>query len=240
MRKALFFTAYNRVRYLQQTLHTWESVRGLENWHVVFMIEPSEITAQVKEEFEMFVVRMQLTDYEIIVNPTQYGVLHHPYVGFQRLFEKEYEFVVRAEDDLIVSDDILEYFQWAAHAFRGDDQIATVQAFTHEDGPLEEARLSEGFSPWLWGTWRNRWLDLIGPTWDHDYSTFNGHPGNQAGWDWNLNTRIFPEYDLRSIVPKVARADNIGVYGTHGNESNFVNSQHFREHQPAVEFKLCR
>lgn len=237
MRKAVFLTAYNRIPYLQQTLASWEDVDGQEDWDFIASVEPSPVQQQVVEEFEEFFSKTNFNLAEVRVNEKLEGVLHHPWMCFEGLFGfGRYDFVVRAEDDLVVSNDILEFFSWAAHNYQGDPQVATVHAYSSDDGPINAVRKSEAFSPWLWGTWRNRWRDLIGPTWDHDYSTYNGFPGNQSGWDWNLNTRIFPQYDLRSIVPVTSRANNIGVYGTHGTSDNFERSFSFHFRYPRVQF----
>jgi len=237
MRKAIFLTAYNRIPYLQQTLASWESVRGQEGWDFIASIEPGPMAQQVVEEFEEFASKTTFNTFDIRVNENVEGVLHHPWLCFEGLFGMgRYDFVVRAEDDLVVSNDILEFFSWSAHTYRDDAEVATVHAYTATDGPINSVRRSEAFSPWLWGTWRDRWAGLIGPTWDHDYSTFNGSPGFQSGWDWNLNTRIFPEYNLRSIVPVVSRANNIGLHGVHGTPENFERSDSFHFSFPMVQF----
>lgn len=237
MRKAIVLTAFNRLPYLQQTLASWEQVRDQEEWDFIASIDPSDITQQIVEEFEEFEAKTNFALFDIRVNREVQGVLHHPWMAFEGLFTfGRYDFVVRAEDDLVVSNDILEFFTWAAHHYRGDDQVATVHAYSITEGPINSVRKSEAFSPWLWGTWRNRWQDLIGPTWDHDYSTFNGTPGFQSGWDWNLNTRIFPEMDLRSVVPLCSRADNIGMHGIHGTPENFEQSDSFHFQYPRVAF----
>jgi hypothetical protein len=238
MKKALFLTAYNRPAYLQQVLHSWETVRGLRDWHFVAMIEPSPFQWQIKEELELFVEKAGLTDYEILINPVRYGVLHHPWVGFTRLLlQRNFDFVVRAEDDLIVSDDILEYFSWAAERYRYDEKVATVQAFTQQQsGNVGEVMTTDDFSPLVWGTWRSWWDNLLGPTWDHDYSTNNGVYGQEAGWDWNINTRIFPAHGLKSIVPGRSRVDNIGQVGTHSDPRDFVQAPTFEAHRDPVAY----
>ena len=242
MKKAVFLTAYNRLDYLRQTLETWKTVRGQEDWHFVAMIEPYEGGSTVVRMFEDFFQETNWGSYLIHVNPQRYGVLHHPWVGFENLFNNDaigqnYDFVLRAEDDLLVSDDILEFFSWAAETYQDNKQVATVHSFSHGEGDPADVVLSDGFSPWIWGTWQDRWMEYLGPTWDHDYSTFNGHPGNQSGWDWNINTRLFPKMNLRSVVPVVSRSDNIGVFGTHGTAENFVRLPDFQQHQPRVSYR---
>jgi hypothetical protein len=237
MRKAVFLTAYNRLPYLQEVLRSWELVRGLEEWRFVAMIEPSPIEDQIKQEFESFALRAGLVDYEISVNPQVYGVLHHPWVGFEQLMaEQDYEFVVRAEDDLLVSDDILEYFSWAAATYQDSESVATVHAFSTTDGSNAEARAVGYFRPWIWGTWRDRWIRILSQSWDHDYSTFNGVPGNESGWDWNITSRILPSLAMHSIAPVISRTSNIGIWGVHGTAENHEPSPYFKSHQPSVSW----
>lgn len=238
MRKAIFLTAWNRMAYLQETLSYWETVRGQEEWDFIASIEPSDITQQVVEEFEEFFSKTHFNTAEVRVNEKVEGVLHHPWMCFEGLFGMgRYDFVVRAEDDLIVSDDILEFFSWAAEAYKGDDQVATVNAFSRETvGTINGVQKHQSFTPWLWGTWKNRWRDLIGPTWDHDYSTYNGAPGVQAGWDWNLDTRIFPKFGFVSVSPLCSRVNNIGVWGVHGTAENFEQASVFQPHYPTLNF----
>ena len=229
MKKALVFTVFDRVNYFQQTLFTWRRVRGLKDWDIVFSIEPSAHLYKVLEEIEIF---SEDTGVEISVhiNPVRYGVLQHPWIILEKLFvEENYDFVVRAEDDLIVSDDILEYFSWAADTYEKDENVLTVHGMSFaekESDPTKVEKLN-GFNPWIWGTWKNRWEEYISPTWDHDYSTFNVFPGNQSGWDWNLNTRVFPALKFYGVYPVASRVDNIGIHGTHGTSENFAPAPSF-------------
>ena len=240
MKRAIFLTAYNRLNYLQETLDSWSRVRGLKDWHFVASIEPSSFQDQVVEEFTEFARKVGLDSIEIRINPERYGVLSHPWQGFQDLLDRRnFDFAVRAEDDLVVSDDILEYFTWASETYRNDPRVATVNAFSLVDSTDTHAVVhDDGFSAWLWGTWADRWNTYLVSTWDHDYSTFNGSPGNQSGWDWNLDTRVFPTFDVHSVRPEVSRVDNIGVYGVHGTEENFIQAASFsRHHEPGIFFE---
>lgn len=241
MKRALFFTVYDRPHYFAPTLSSWSNVRGLERWHVVFRIEPSEAQDVMVRLIEQFVEVMRLTDYKIVVNERRLGVLHHPWVGFEELFS-EYDFVVRAEDDLVVSTDILEYLEWASIRYRMESNVGAVHSYSmdrREDTEDQDSDvvLRPWFNPLIWGTWKDRWVEVIRDTWDHDYSTFNGHPGLESGWDWNLNTRIFPEYGLLCAHPCQSRTDHIGVHGTHGNEENFRSAETFRMSRPETVYQ---
>lgn len=242
-KRAILFTVYDRPQYLRETLMSWSEVRGLEDWDIYFSIEPSPVQHEVFALIREFCERKGLARrpgdqvVEVRVNETVLGVLVHPFVGFERLFGEGYEFVLRAEDDLIVSDDILEFFGWANVQFEEDPWVVCVCSASNDAGDPSDVRLTTSFSPWLWGTWPDRWTDVLGPTWDKDYSTFNGYPGHQSGWDWNIHTRVMPERGLRAASPVVSRVDNIGVFGTHGTASNFVTMRGFQAHHEPQEFR---
>ena len=224
---ALFFTAYDRPEYLRQTLQSWENVRGIQDWHVVFRIEPSPRQQDIEVLFRLFAETMMLPSFEILINETKLGVLEHPYVGFSELFQR-FNFVVRAEDDLLVSDDILEYFTYAAETYEHDIDIATVNAFSKISGEDHRLFRQQRFNPWIWGTWKHIWDRLLEPTWDHDYSTFNGVPGVESGWDWNIDTRLLAKNGYSAIYPENSRVQNIGLWGIHGTPDNLLTAESYK------------
>lgn len=228
LKKALFITAYDRPNYFKETLESWSKVRGFYDWHVVFRFEPTHFTDEMIQAVEA----LEHPNVQIIRNERIYGVLHHPWVGFNDLFQN-YDFVVRGEDDLPVSSDILEYFEWAAEEYRGDKEVATVIGYSKVDGPEDEVFRQESFSPWVWGTWVDRWESIIRDTWDHDYSTGGG---NYAGWDWNLDLRIFPQHGLKAVYPRRSRVQNIGRIGVHAQWDDFPQATSFELEREPVEY----
>lgn len=234
MRKTLFITAANRPGYFRDVMNSWRKVRGFYDWKVVIRLEPSDYVP----EHLAIIEELEHEHIQVIVNPQVYGVLHHPWVGFNDLFQFS-EFVVRAEDDLLVTDDILEYFEWAAEHYADDEDVAAVIGFTPANlaGGASDIERTQSFSPWVWGTWQDRWDDYIRDTWDHDYSTFNEAPGYQAGWDWNLDTRVLPRLGKSCVRPYLSRVQNIGVHGVHGTPENFVQAMRWLPHLDPVEFQ---
>lgn len=237
MRKALFFTVFNRPQYFQQVLNSWKHVRGLEDWAIRVFIDPNDFAAE--QEVMVYDAFRNHDDVEVYINPQTYGAPHNPWVGFDKLFGQNYDFVVLSDDDLVVSADILEYFNWAAEEFQNDPKVAAVVGYTDEDGEdPSEARLIQGFGSWVWGTWDDRWEGLVGPTWDHNYSTYNIAPGNEAGWDWNLNTRLYPQHDLRSVFPTRSRVHNIGVSGVHALPQDYHSSSSFSIDHGELDYRV--
>lgn len=229
MTHAILFTAWARPEVLKRTLASWDEVHDIQDWAWCFRIEPNVQEDAVTRIIKEFIARNELPMFEIIHNQRVLGVLHHPWVGFEALFH-DFQFVVRAEDDLCVSDDVLGYFTRMEKQYRNDPRVATIHAYTDGESVEPEGHeLRPEFNSWVWGTWRDRWKQIIGPTWDHDYSTFNVSPGFQSGWDWNLSTRIFPQHELFGVYPMMSRVDNIGIWGVHGTPGNFRTASTFRQ-----------
>jgi hypothetical protein len=235
----VLLTAYDRPRYLEPVLDAWAAVRGLDGWHLRVAVEPSPVRDEVVDLVRAFVGTTGHGDTEVVLNPTRLGVLENPYAHLDALFRGGHGFVVRAEDDLLVSDDVLELFAHVAAAYADDPTVATAHAFSADaPGPgADELVRTTDFCPWVWGTWRDRWLDLIGPTWDRDYSTWNVEPGFETGWDWNLNTRVFPAHGLHAVAPAVSRVQNIGEVGEHGTPEDLVPAPTFAAHQAPQPFR---
>lgn len=237
MKKVLLFTAYNRVPYFQQALHSWEAVEQLHSWPIRFSIEPGENAAQMVDEALEFVHRTGHQDAEVVIQPRKLGVLEHPFFGFQQLFEAGADFVLRAEDDLIVSNDVLQFFDYCADRFRDSPEVAAVNASSYQtSGDPAQVHLREEFNPLIWGTWRDRWTEVIAPTWDHDYSTFDIKPGFQAGWDWNLKNRVLPSRNLVVAAPVRSRVDNIGLWGTHSTPDTWFSLPGFQPEYAVEKF----
>jgi hypothetical protein len=239
VRPAVLLTAFDRPRYLAPVLDAWAGVRDLHAWHLRVAVEPSGARDEVVELVRAFVRRTGHQDTEVVLNPTRLGVLENPYVHLEALFRAGHDFVVRAEDDLVVADDVLELFAHVQRTYAGDASVATAHAFCPDPAGASPAELArtDAFCPWVWGTWRDRWLDLVGPTWDRDYSTYNSSPGFETGWDWNLNTRVFPAHGLGAVAPRVSRVQNIGEVGEHGTPDDLVPAPSFVAHQPTQDYR---
>ncbi len=228
----IVFTAYNRPRYLQATLASWAAVRGWQDATRHMFLEPGPAASHM-------LTIARLHGLAVHHNPVRHGVLHNPWVALQDAFATE-EFAILAEDDIVVSDDILEYFTWARDRFATDGGVLAVCANTKAATSQDDNLVLRGrhFDPLVWGTWRDRWTDVLRDTWDHDYSSgTREHP--QSGWDWNINLRVLGNRDV--LWPASSRSNHIGAHaGTHTTLLSFPGSVSptFRPHRPPAPFHL--
>lgn len=235
---ALIFTAFNRMNYFHRALSSWNQVPELKDWHVRFSIDAGPDAEMMTKIARQFVYGNELTDARVVVRDENLGVLHHPWVVFEEVFADGFDFALRTEDDLIVSNDSLRCAAFLRDQYAAEPTVACVNLSSYEDGDPAAVRLRDEFNPLLWGTWKDRWQAVIGPTWDHDYSTNNGVAGVQAGWDWNLNTRVLPKAGLKVAAPLRSRVDNIGVWGRHSNPDTYFALPHFMQHYEVSSYTV--
>src|SRR6266571_2792375 len=100
MNIAIVWTAFYRVEYLQQTMDSWSCVRGLDEVKKYMFLEPSP-----RKDEMLQIVKDSGIDIEVHENETLQGVLHNPWVAMEYAFNEGADFVILAEDDLIVSTD---------------------------------------------------------------------------------------------------------------------------------------
>jgi hypothetical protein len=218
MRRDLVFTAFDRPDYLRTTVSSWNATRNIRAWQTTFFVEPSE----QQDEVTNIALSMDTT-VTAVMNPERLGVLVNPWTALNTAFNSGADFVVLAEDDVIVSQDTLEYFEWASLEYETVYDVLAVNAFSPYGGKPNFVMRDGAFSPLIWGIWRNRWEHHICDTWDKDYST--GLPdGSQAGWDWNIN-RIMRANNFVTVKPYASRSNHIGLFGTHMTPDLMETSQ---------------
>ena len=163
------FTVNNRPAYLRQTLDSWSRVRGIGDAFLVFRCEPGcpeavEVCESV--DFARGVIGR---------NGQRLGVSRQPVDRVRGRRSPSADFVVLAEEDMVVSPDVLEYFTWCQR-YRDDPSVLGVTTYQHHEqpgglagvGPADWSRDNE-FHFWVWGTWHDRWQNLLRDTWDLTY-----------------------------------------------------------------------
>ena len=121
------------------------------------------------------------------VNTRHLGVSVNPVEGGTSVLNEypDVDYLVMAEEDLAVADDTLRYLSWADETFR-DTPSVLINCAHSPDNPDPDADpaavvLLPRFRCWIWATWRDRWHNILAPTWDRSYSTGHRRASGSAG-----------------------------------------------------------
>lgn len=159
MKRAIVLTVGFAPFLLKDVLESWKRVRGFWDWPLHVHIENSRDSRWQSQAIE------QLRDLQhprmtITVSPRYYGRQESNYQALDRaLTSRGYDFVVMAQDNELVSTDILEFFDWASLVFETDPRVLTVQSNTDREGPEDgvELRPDGHLEHPVYATWADRW-----------------------------------------------------------------------------------
>lgn len=213
---------------MEQALASWSKVRGIGSAHLIFRVEPGNP--------DMLKLCGQAADFagqvDVIENFEKYGELGNPWHAIDTAFGYT-DFVIYAEDDDLVSSDILEYFAWCRDRFRERPEVLSVSAFRHHAGTLEpaEVELSGAFTSWVFGFWHDRWQKHLRDDWDFDY--------RHRGWDWRIIDYWLGERNMKTVLPGRSRSQHIGIEGVHFRPGDYerLRSECFEEYQPVQQYR---
>jgi hypothetical protein len=214
---ALMILAWRRPYYLERVLDSWSRALGVSQLRrIVIALGPSDRMQQQYEVVEKAQAKFALPlDVEVQSGAASASPgMHRAYgEGANIIFgyDKDLDFLVFGEEDIIVSDDVLLYMDWCRAEFRNDPGklIACASGATKDEDADQEAVTSRSdlFSPWVWGTWRGRWESVLEPNWDWDQNS--GGPAD-SGFDHNITNRIMPRFGVSCLYPSASRSQNIG------------------------------
>jgi hypothetical protein len=254
---ALLITARRRPDYLRETLLSWSECPEISRLsRIVIALGQShrwddqlDVIARAGERMgrEIEVLRDSQAAYE---SPGMHRALGE---GIDKVFERGAPgFLICGEEDVVVSDDVLSYFEWAQHWYSegvlcvlahnkggcGWDGLA--EGTPRRDGAADQslARKLPYFNPWVWMVRRGVWASVIRPLWDWDCTS----GGDQdSGYDWQMSRLSQMGLGL-NIVPDAARSQTIGEFGGVCSLPYMLplqRAQSFRRHRGRVEYRMA-
>ena len=243
-------TAWRRPYYLEQTLASWERVRGLsEIRKFSILLGASPRVGEARKIIEAFAERVSIP-VEVHEDDGTRGPWRTLAEGGSRVFEDDGAgFIVIAEEDILVAADVLELLAWGREEFQDNPDVLVVNAHSRcgqgWDGPSVTddpdadpavIRLLPYFNQWGWGTWRDRWEKVLLPDWDYD-----GTSGTalQSGHDWNIHLRTMRGYV--AATPDASRTQHIGdleTWAATAETLSWSKASSFREHRDPVTFEV--
>jgi hypothetical protein len=196
--KVATLLANDRPDRLRQVAESWQAALR-PGWEWRARLEPTAVVEQNRALLEPWIPTIE-------VNPTQAGVALNPWLAQTKAFEDGAEFAVIAEDDAEVSQDVLEYLDWACETYRHDTGILAVSTRAKvQTGPEHGAERRKWFEALCWGTWADRW-PLLSEYWSWD----------GFGYDCQIGLRLVHWFDVDCLFPTQSRVLHIGRgYGTH-------------------------
>jgi hypothetical protein len=204
-RPVIAFTVCHRPAYLAWVLQSWRDVRGIGDAHLIFRCEPGCDEAVALCEAVDFAERT------VIVNPERFGVLGNPWQALNCGFAVA-DYVILAEEDLIVSTDALEYLTWCRDRYQDNPEVLAVTTHQYAEQPggvagVMPQRFDQDPDPhfWVWGTWRDRWENSLRDDWDFTYRA--------RGWDWRVKDYWLMTRGMRLMAPCLSRSQHVGRLG---------------------------
>lgn len=238
-RTALVITAWKRPDYLKRTLESWAmtpeliELRGIIvalGWSHRYDDMVDTITTSARMLMRQPVVLRDSP--EAAQSPGMHRALGE---AIDTAFlDREVDWVLLGEEDVVVSTDALAYVSWAQQEVRertlciclhnqggcGWDGLTAER----EDGDADQAAVHRAayFNPWGWCIRRDMWKQVARPAWDWD-CTIPGGPG--SGYDWGMQ-RLMDTEPWHSLVPDAARSQTIGeLFGVNSNPDIFPLQQ---------------
>ncbi|MES0123193.1 hypothetical protein NKL05_13975 [Mesorhizobium sp. C420B] len=159
---AIVIFAYNRVDRLQRLIQSLEECREFRTSPVrIYVDGPRNLRDAVKvNEVINFLSKLKHKNVKIVSKEKNNGLRNSIHSGVGEVL-REYDRAIILEDDLVVSPDILAYFNAALNKYDSDSDVYSVCAYT----PLAKGISSHTCSlvlpsthPWGWATWRRAWL----------------------------------------------------------------------------------
>lgn len=186
--------AYNRPKYMSRVLKSLQDCIGIHRYDVHIFVEPEN------DEVISISRKFNAARSWVHVNPSRLGCHANKKQSVAFGFNIS-EFVIVVEDDTLLAPDALLFFEYAKIAYRQDKSVFSISAFGDSCGrpgervPKDRAyeyaiARRKHYTPWVWGTWRDRWEEDIRDRWD--------------GWDVQMNF-FTPPY--REIATGIASPD---------------------------------
>lgn len=248
----LIITAWRRPDYLAKTLGSWVHAAGAGSLRrIVVALAPSDREQEQREVIAKAAAAIG-RDIEVKTDSPECARVPGPHRAIAEAAntilaeDPGTRFVIFGEEDIQVSDDVLQFLLWGRQEAAGRAIAVCAHnplgngwqpAYDDSGAAQDTARFGRSFSPWVWGTWRKTWERVIEPDWDYDCA--KGPRPDQHGYDWQMQRITEREGDV--LCPDAARSQNIGRDGgVFAHPGKFAETQaaSFREHRQPVSYRL--
>lgn len=185
--KTIVTMHYNRPQCTKKCIEYLERCIGIEDYIVLFHVEPC------MTEIVDIISKSNLNK-KVVINTSLLGLWKNKKKAINNGFNNS-DFVIVIEDDVLLSKDALQYFDWARDKFEQDESVVTVTAYNSEKVGINpyEVKKRNWYNSTAWAIWKNRYEKLV----------------NWNGQDKELMSQLFTE-NKYEVFPVLSRAQNIG------------------------------
>lgn len=219
---------FNRPDYSRQVLDHLAKCINVEHFQILVNIDKSPYQEELAELVAEF-----STDLDIYSHmcPKNLGCNKAIYECLDWGFE-DADFNVHIEDDILLAQDALQYFEYCANTYVNRQAIFTVDGYNNQPYDLSsnkqyELNATKSFKPWGFGIWKDRW-ESIKDRWQFGYGSIYEQGKrvlDSGGWDVNMKKNL--KGDRYRIYPRLARTKNIGAKGgVHTPSEEWHNKKH--------------
>ena len=216
----IVLTLCSRPDYTRRVLEALYRCDGVSSFPVAMLCEP--VNDEVIDLAAAFTRRPGIKAWAMIgtqrvgCNVNTYSALAY---GFDH-----HERVIALEDDTVPGGDYLRFMDWGFGEYQHDPSVFSVcgyQRTPQDEAAYRSAVIREPwFTPWGWGTWRDRW-ESIRESW----------PANDGQISWDTVIDKLTRRDRCEVRPMLARIQNIGGEGgTHVPNAAWHAAHHLNPH----------
>ena len=214
MKKCVSIITNGRIEYYKKCVDSILRNKNLQEWDFFVFNEPHENIHLMNEQ------SLKLPNIHIYNNQYKFGCpmntfqsIHHP------IDNLNYDFVVKLEEDVIVSRDVLSVSQYYVNNYSEDKSIACLSLANTNSDPKDPSvfRKMYTLSPYAFVITKFHWNRIL-----RDFNFFN----DERGWDFSVNRYIQGSVQKRcSIYPEYSRIKHIGEHGMHMMPEYEVNRE---------------
>lgn len=188
---------------------------------------------------------------KLVEAPQNKGLAKSIIEGVTEVLE-EYGRAIIVEDDLIVSEDFLDYMNGALNYYESNENIGAISAYTYPLDVLKDYKkdiyaMHKG-DCWGWATWKDRWdraswADVNFDEYFRDKKLRKNFENTENGWDllmllqsqgkissWAVRWVLsLYKRGLLTIYPRDSFVTNAGFDGSGTHSSKSEESQYFTE-----------
>lgn len=164
--------AYNRLNHLQQTIESLQKNKLACKSELYIFSDAAKNKSEIEkvEKLRTYIYKIEgFKKVYIIERNTNFGLAKSIITGVTDIINK-YNKIIVLEDDLIVSNDFIEYMNTALEFYQNNENIFSISAYSGAiDIPKNYSNdifLLKRINSWGWASWGNRWQTV---DWEMNY-----------------------------------------------------------------------